>query len=328
MKALILTEAGKGIGFGHITRCISIYQALEEAAVQSQLIVNGDGNTHTLLGGTNHKVFNWLNDHLTLLKLLDNIEIVFIDSYLAGFDVYEKISNIVQTCVYFDDNMRVDYPSSFVVNGAVFAEQMPYLAKDGVTYLLGSRYAPVRKEFWEVHPRRIRNSVEVIMITVGGADNFNITPKVLKLIVDEHPETIKKVTIGAAFENIREIEHVKDKKTKLIYSPTCKEMKGIMVESDIAICACGQTLYELARTGAVPIGICVAQNQLKNVEGWTKLGFLQYVGWYNDTDLEQKLKRCIKKTIDLNARKEISKIGNEVIDGQGARRIVKAILGC
>ena len=29
-KVIILTEGGKKVGFGHITRCISLYQAFEE----------------------------------------------------------------------------------------------------------------------------------------------------------------------------------------------------------------------------------------------------------------------------------------------------------
>lgn len=30
MKVFILTEGGKDIGFGHITRCLSLYHAFEE----------------------------------------------------------------------------------------------------------------------------------------------------------------------------------------------------------------------------------------------------------------------------------------------------------
>ncbi len=30
MKVFIITEGGKNIGFGHINRCLSLYQAFEE----------------------------------------------------------------------------------------------------------------------------------------------------------------------------------------------------------------------------------------------------------------------------------------------------------
>ena len=42
MKITILTEAGGNIGFGHLTRCIALYQAIEEKGYSPELIVNGD----------------------------------------------------------------------------------------------------------------------------------------------------------------------------------------------------------------------------------------------------------------------------------------------
>jgi hypothetical protein len=42
MDVLILTEGGKNTGFGHIIRCISIYQAFEECGINPVLIINGD----------------------------------------------------------------------------------------------------------------------------------------------------------------------------------------------------------------------------------------------------------------------------------------------
>lgn len=83
MKVTILTEGGRDIGYGHITRCTSIYEAFEEIGKQSQLVVNGDETIEDLLKGKNYKVFNWLDDQQLLFEILDNANIVFIDSYLA-----------------------------------------------------------------------------------------------------------------------------------------------------------------------------------------------------------------------------------------------------
>ena len=50
---LILTEGGKDLGFGHITRCMAIYQAIEEIANSPEFIVNGDETIHDLLKDKN-----------------------------------------------------------------------------------------------------------------------------------------------------------------------------------------------------------------------------------------------------------------------------------
>lgn len=325
MKVFILTEGGKDIGLGHITRCTSIYQAFEEVDIQPQLIVNSNETVQDLLKDKNCKVFDWLNDSKSLFATVENADIVFIDSYMADYDLYEKISNIVKKAVYFDDEIRINYPKGFVLNGAIGAEQMPYPKKKGITYLLGYQYAPLRREFWDVPAKSIRDNIETAMITFGGADMHNLTPKVLKLLIDAYPKLLKKVIVAKCFKNIAEIERLKDNNTELIYYPDTAEMKKVMLESDIAISACGQTLYELARVGIPTIGICVAANQLQNIEGWQKLGLLEYIGWYSDENLEQRLKSSLRYLANKRIRMHISEIRKEVIDGQGHKRIINAI---
>jgi UDP-2,4-diacetamido-2,4,6-trideoxy-beta-L-altropyranose hydrolase len=325
MNVFILTEGGENIGLGHITRCTSIYQAFEKAGIESQLIVNGDQTVRDLLRDKNCKVFNWLNDRKILLATVKNADIVFIDSYLAGCDLYEKIANVVKTAVYIDDDIRINYPKGFVLNGAIHAEQMPYPKIKEVNYLLGARYAPLRKEFWDVPAKPIRDNLGTVMITFGGADIHNLTPKVLKWLTDACPEMFKKVIIAKSFQNTAEIERLKDSNTELIYYPNAAEMKKVMLESDIAISAGGQTLYELARIGVPTIGICIAENQLHNIEGWRNSGFLKYVGWYSDENLEQRLKSSLRYLANKRIRMHTSEIGRKVIDGQGYKHIINAI---
>jgi UDP-2,4-diacetamido-2,4,6-trideoxy-beta-L-altropyranose hydrolase len=325
MKVLILTEGGENIGLGHITRCTSVYEAFEEIGMQSQLIINSDETVRDLLRDKNCKVFNWLNDRKTLLVAVKDADIVFIDSYLADCDLYETISNMAKTAVYIDDDVRLNYPRGFVLNGAVLAEQMAYPKRKEITYLLGSQYAPLRKEFWEVPAKAIRDNLETVMITFGGADIRNVTPKVLKWLTEAYPEVLKKVIIAKSFRNIAEIERLKDNNTELIYYPNAAEMKKVMLESDIAIAGGGQTLYELARIGVPTIGICIAENQLQNIEGWRKSGFLKYVGWYSDENLEQRLESSLRYLANKRTRTHISEIGRKVIDGQGYKRIINAI---
>ena len=163
------------------------------------------------------------------------------------------------------------------------------------------------------------------MITFGGTDRGNLTPKVLKLLTNNYPELAKIVIIGNGFGNIEEIKQLKDDYTKLVYNPSGDEMKKIMVESDIAISAGGQTIYELAQTGTPAIGICAAENQLRNINQWCDLGFLKYIGWYNHENLEQELMSSLKYLANKQVRMEMSETGRKLIDGQGCKRILNAL---
>ena len=49
MKVFIITEGSQNTGFGHVTRCISLYQAFEERGITPKFVVNGDESIEDLL---------------------------------------------------------------------------------------------------------------------------------------------------------------------------------------------------------------------------------------------------------------------------------------
>ena len=326
MKVFIITEGSKNIGFGHITRCISLYQAFEERKIIPEFIINGDGSISELLKDINYQMFNWLEERGRLFEKVKDADIAVIDSYLADISFYNTLSDLVKLAVYIDDNKRLDYPKGVVVNGNIYAEELNYPKKEGVKYLLGTKYIPLRKEFWEVPEKKIKEKIESIMITFGGDDMRNMTPKVLKFLRENYPDLKKNVIVGKAFQNIDEIKKNADKNTNLIYYPDANKIKKVMLESDITISAGGQTLYELARVGVPTIGICVAENQLGNVIGWEKTGFLEYVGWYNKNDILEKIKDAVECLKDVKVRKTIFKIAKRIVDGKGSLRIVDKVI--
>ena len=220
MRVILITEGSKDIGFGHITRCTSLYQAFEEIGVLPDFIVNGDDTVADLLMNKNHKVINWLEERETLFNNLKDADIVIIDSYLANYEIYERISKLVKTPVYIDDNKRIDYPRGIVVNGTIYAEEFNYPNKENVIYLLGSRYILLRKEFWTASKKDIKDNIESIMITFGGDDYRNMTPKILKILTKAYPGVNKKVIIGKSFKNVEKIERLKDEKTECAYCPS------------------------------------------------------------------------------------------------------------
>ena len=183
MNVVILTEGGKDIGFGHVARCSSLYQAFEQFDISPKLIINGDDSVKSILPNIDVDIINWLDD----LSLISNADIVIIDSYLASIDVFDKISNIVPLTAYIDDNNRLDYPKGIVINGTLDTSNMGYQKRDDIRYLLGNDYIPLRKDFWDISKLKINDSVKNILITMGGNDLRNLTPKILGLLNNYFP---------------------------------------------------------------------------------------------------------------------------------------------
>lgn len=327
MNVLLFTEGGADIGIGHITRCLSLYQAFEEKGITPLFIINGDETVRDLVRGINCEIFNWIKEERKLFNLLKDTDVAIVDSYKADPKFYEIISKSVNIPVYIDDTKRIDYPRGIVINGTIYAEDLDYPKRKDVTYLLGSKYIPIRKEFCDVPEKEIKENIEKVMITFGGDDAKNMTPKVLKLLNKNFPELKKKVIIGKGFKNIEQIEILKHAKTELVYYPDAEGMKQIMLESDIAISAGGQTLYEFARVGIPSIAIAVADNQMNNIKGWQKAGFIEYVGWWKDNGLTRKVLDCFEGLKNREIRMEKSLTGQRFVDGRGSRRIVDLLLG-
>lgn len=324
IKVFILTEGSKHIGFGHITRCTSLYQAFQERDILPIFLINGDETVEYLLRDKNYEIFDWLRDNEKLFGFIKNADIVIIDSYLADFEVYEKISKSVKVPVYIDDNKRIVYPKGFVVNGTIYAEEIDYPKKEEITYLLGSQYIPIRKEFWDNVPdKAIRENIETIMLTFGGDDARDMTPNILKLLNENFPNLTKKVIIGKGFGNIKHIESLKNSITELIYYPDAEDMKRVMLESDVSISAAGQTLYELARVGVPTIAVAVADNQTNNVRGWQRAGFIEYAGAWEYNHLSDMLISSIRILNNPDLRRDRSFKGREHVDGLGAKRVVE-----
>jgi UDP-2,4-diacetamido-2,4,6-trideoxy-beta-L-altropyranose hydrolase len=326
MKVAILTEGGKKRGFGHITRCLSFYQALEAKGIFSEMVVNGDPSVEKFLEGEKHRILNWLKNRDELFELIGGSDSVIIDSYRAPITFYQKVSEIVKYPVYLDDTQRVNYPRGLVVNGAIGAEKLRYPKKEGVTYLLGIQYAPLRREFIDVPRKKLRKKVENLMITFGGNDR-NVTPKVLRLLMRNYPEIDRKVIIGRGYRNTKEIESLKNYRTELIYFPEGKEMKQVMFDVDFAISGGGQTLYELARVGVPTVAVGISENQIHNLGGWEKVGFLRFAGWLGDKNLLSNLSRRIDELLPYEVRRLKSRMGRITIDGKGVERIIDKIPG-
>ena len=323
MKIIIITEGSSKIGFGHITRCISIYQAFQENELTVQFVVNGDSSVESLLKNTKYEIFNWLEDTDKLFKLLRDSSIILIDSYLAGEGFYERITDFASVVVYIDDNNRINYPKGILVNGSIHAEKLKYSFSSELNYLLGSQFIPLRRQFWNIHEKKVNSTLQNVMVTFGGDDLRNLTPKILKILNKNYPLLNKKIVIGKGFKNVSEIEDLKDERSELIYYPDANGMLNTMLESDIALSAGGQTLYELARVGLPTIAISVAHNQTHNVENWEKVGFIELAGCWSDKNLFKNVLNKLEVLKDKTIRLEKSNIGKMSVDGKGALRIVK-----
>jgi len=325
MQVLFVTEGGRRRGFGHLSRCLALSQAFEERGLSSGFILSGDESVKNILGNRECRYLDWIEDEERLMQWIKDTRIVVVDSYNGKGELYNKIALNVDVPVYIDDLGQVDVSRGIVINWNIYATNLKFPDRTGVTYLLGPEYVALRKSFWKVPKKEIRKVVNSVLITFGGDDSRSLTPMALELLVRSFPAMTKCVVIGRAFENKREISAAADGNTRFIDAPGGRDMRKLMLRSDVAISAGGQTLYELARTASPAIAVTVADNQRSNVEHWEETGFIENAGCWDDDRLADNLENKFRRLLDFEKRLGSSKVGENVVSGNGARKIADIV---
>lgn len=316
MKVCIITEGTAKTGYGHLTRCLAISQGFIEHNISPKFIVNCDKKGESILKDCHLIVLDWVKNSDVLIEHLRDADIVIIDSYEAGKDTYYKINEVVKKSVYLDDMARFDYPPGMIINAALDAHQLPYKFNENHNFLLGPAYTPLRRAFWEIPKRRATKKVKDVLVVFGGNDLKGVTFSILNAISEQFPECKFHVILG--FRGYKEeIDQVNSKNNiKYYYDADDSAMVELMLTCDVAISAAGQTLNELARTGVQTIALCVADNQLNNIQSWFHNGFLEKIIILKDPNWMDQIISELDRIV--MAPKSSS---NTSIDGDGAYRI-------
>jgi CMP-N-acetylneuraminic acid synthetase/spore coat polysaccharide biosynthesis predicted glycosyltransferase SpsG len=120
----------------------------------------------------------------------------------------------------------------------------------------GYRYFCARDEFLFSSPKIVHPDVQKVLLTFGGADEHNLTCKVLGAICpycgSRGIEVI--VVAGAAYDHFETLADFPD----VVIVRNTNKISEYMLASDIIFSSCGRTVYEIACLG-VPT-IVLAQN--------------------------------------------------------------------
>ena len=143
---------------------------------------------------------------------------------------------------------------------------------------MGTDYLLLREEFKNLPEIEVRDKVHNILITVGGYDTRNLTPKIIKALnsidfdeiddqyIDNENLHID-IVIGPSFDNIDQIvTEVEKSSLDISLNFNVKKMSKLMIKSEIAISSGGSTLYELAATKTPALVMLQAENQIRVAE--------------------------------------------------------------
>jgi UDP-2,4-diacetamido-2,4,6-trideoxy-beta-L-altropyranose hydrolase len=316
-----LTEGGKNVGFGHLTRCLALCQAFEEMGISPELVISGDMSAKAILGERKFHLDPWVEEQAIFFQNMGKRDIVIVDSYRVHRELYDKITEKARIPVYVDDNGEIETSQGVLINWNLYAHGLGYTQKREMTHLLGPEYACLRKPFWDVAEKKIHKSVNSVLVTFGGDDSKHMTPVVLRILTKDYPAVTKNIVIGRAFKKTGDIMAAADDNTNLIQAPDAEGMKKLMLDSDLAISSGGQTLFELARVGLPAIVVGVAENQRRNIQTWQKNKLIEFAGFWEEKSLVESIRTKFLLFMDHEKRRQSRDAGRSLVTGSGARKI-------
>ena len=334
VKIAVRADGGPDIGIGHIERCLILSQQLQKDGAEVFFITKWNEAVFEKIQKEGFEVLE-LSPDLNLITNLQIVlhwlkvkqaQIVVTDSYLIDKDYLDKLAEVVKL-VIIDDLAAFSFPSDVLINQNIYAEKLQYHSSTGKTkFLLGPKFALLRPEYANLNKRRIELKVKKILVTLGGADFFNLTPLVLKVLDTIDRDFTITVIIGTSFNNRQQIIEVVQTMNKPIeLMDFSDEFHEVLLRHDLAITGGGTTAYALAATGTPAACFRFVGNQEQNVRALAAYGSLFDLGWDGTLNSDEFERAIINLVDNFRLRKKMAQLGQMLVDGRGTERISSII---
>lgn len=335
MMILFRADGNPDIGTGHIMRCLSLADALQEqggeitfitAESYFQRLIQTRGYPCTVLGTAYDRMEEELSIFLPIIER-ERPELVILDSYFVTPQYMEAIRNISRL-LYIDDLNAFDYPADAVVNYNIYSPELPY--PQNKTYFLGPQYAPLRKEFQGLSQRNTKDRVENVLVSTGGTDQYHVALHCAEYLREHLPREnmIFHLVLGAMNQDAAELERIAEELPFIRLHRQITNMCSLMLQCDAAISAAGTTLYELCACGLPTVTYILADNQIQGAQMFQKAGLMPCAGDIREDAcfLEHLFELLNSLADDFAQRQHIAEQMQGAVDGRGAARLAEAVL--
>lgn len=335
---LIRADATHATGIGHVMRCLAV--ADSHRARGGEVTLAGDiaDALRERIDACGARLAPWpasvpaQQDPATLISLAASMPMaptVLLDGYEFTEAYLETLTAAGLATALFDDHMHLSrYAARLVINPNPGTETLRYNVDAGTRLLLGTRYAPVRREFTTAARNDTPPSGQErnVLILAGGSDPDELTLALALALRDVAPTVRLRFVLGPAYTGRARLEAV-------LAGGACPaelladvhDMAGQMAWAHLAVSAGGSTCHELACMG-VPFVVCpVADNQRHIATGYTEGGaavLLAPTAAGFGSQLRETL-ACLMTDPRLLAG--MSAAGRSMVDGKGPDRLEEAM---
>jgi UDP-2,4-diacetamido-2,4,6-trideoxy-beta-L-altropyranose hydrolase len=329
-----LDESGKK-GNGHLVRCLTL--AKEIAKQQSEIVficaeVSEESAIQINLAGfILERISSFEGEIIDSQRVIEVIKkyssgILIVDHYELNIGWNKILCEHVKKLIVIDDLINRPFYCHLLISPNCFrTSAYNLLVPDFCELLLGPEFVFIKPEYLQFKKSHIKDSIDRILIFMGGADSKNVTSKLIEALSENEFNSIHlDIVIGSNNSNKLEIEHKANKRGNFTIYFDRPHLADLMNTADLSIGAGGNTAWERVCIGLPSFIITLADNQVALANYLNNLGFVSYIGNY-DIITNILIQNSIRKEIkDGQLRKNF--IANKnICDGMGVSRVAKRI---
>jgi spore coat polysaccharide biosynthesis predicted glycosyltransferase SpsG len=318
LQLLIRVDADAAIGYGHLRRCGAIaeqYRAEGIGAVRFLSRPTSDVRTITRAGfdvilmnsGELAEDGRWLQDH---------VGPVLVDTPHFDWPALDGVGRPGFIVAFTDGAVPRPWHRCAIDYTRIETARAPGVS-DG-EWLVGPQYFPMSGEFAHVQPRGSTRDAVRVVITFGGSDSEDHSSRVVAELASLAMEL--HVILGPAY--CGQLNEASFGAT-IIRDPA--DMAAVLADTDVAVSAAGGTALELAFLGIPTVLVSTAVDQHGIAKGLSTCGAASWLGEATTCSADRLRGEVHKLVNDGPRRQHMSAMGRRAVDGQGARRIVRAI---
>jgi spore coat polysaccharide biosynthesis predicted glycosyltransferase SpsG len=258
------------------------------------------------------------------------VDLAIVDMLDTPREDMERLRAAVPRLITFDDRGGGRHVADLIVNILV-EEPDPGALPPSVRLLQGPEYAVLDRAFLSAHGMAAKiplRDLRRVFVTLGGADATGLTVKVANALCQLDFLEHVAFNCGPAFPYRQELERV------ISQAPWQSEIRAGLpslipsyLEADLVIVAGGLTMHEVLCAGVPSLAVCQPiDHQFELAERFTGAGAMATVG-YGGEATEATIADAVRALADNpSTRETMRRIGPELVDGQGTRRVAQALL--
>jgi len=336
-------NAGPNVGIGHVVRCRELALELGRRGYASVMV--GPGLDHA--GPRDEAIFaDWLprpqwvsgaaegaalaqiaETHGARHAVLDDyrVDVPFQEALLGpGIRFMQQFDGSRPPALFWAD---------MVVNASPYERLDMYaeiMRKPGAAGLFGPAYAILRPEFPPAEVGDAGRPVRRVLLQFGGGDDRGAVLFALETLLAAAPQQVDFLVVsGRANPRNPEIAafvaaHGAGRVALHVDPPA---VAPLFASCDLAVMGGGTSTYEAAACGLPMLILAMADNQVRQAQGWVGLGGAEFLGRAGAVDAAELGRRFLALVRDDARRAAMARAGRNLVDGAGVRRLADHLVG-